>query len=945
MREPWISLNSGMGRRLLLAFGTALAVVLVAAVGLNALDSVSRQEQIRRQGLEQAASSIAAAVSARLSAAAAIAASLAGDEPGPTGQALRSRVKRTGAFNGVFLLDPDASGRAQVGSYTFRFTGPQLATLLAGGSALLTIPLDAQFKGLFLARATSDSGRARIAAFELSPDWLWSPMHDAPSGLTLVALDARGASIQGGEVAPDLAALLASGLGGPLRTGAARSLGWQSQGEAWEGSMAGLTLADATTSAPIGLVAADRRPAYWSSLAKGTTGLPLLLLIAVVTLLVTAARFLRHYAPFLRALPTALGRLGEPRVWPLALPSVDEELRPIVERYNEAATGMAQRLSLLHWQAEIDELLLGAGELESVLGQVLGRVREVMRARAVGLTLIDADTTGYGRLFAACQNDTEWPVIRVSLDAALVDLFAASPDGLTIARCEEQRHSLLMPLAAAGAQFFWAWPVFAGERVAAILAVGYGEAPRLDTRLASQGADCARRFGTVLSRGARAEHLYRQAHFDALTQLPNRLLFRDRLDQALSAASAATARGALLYIDLDHFKKVNDSVGHAAGDQLLAIVGQRLRGCIKEGDTVARLAGDEFTVILQKVDEPAAAMTIARRISESLQRPVNLGGRDHQVRASIGIALFPDDGAGIDELMRNADLAMYRAKDQGRGGATFFDRTMMPRDARPADTGLYRALKRREFALFYQPQYSLADGSLLGVEALLRWDSPRGGLRSPSEFVPAAEESGLIVDIGGWVLEAACAQLASWRQQGLTLPRMAVNISTQQLQDNGCVLLLKRLLDKYGLAADLLELELTESAFTDPEAEAALQALSRLGVRLTLDDFGTGYSALNHLRRYPVSTVKIDRSFIDDVAENPASATLAEAIIAMAHTLGKQVVAEGVETIEQLDFLRERGCDAVQGYYLARPLTVTAMSQLLVAREPAREEHATAAAG
>ena len=945
MLEPWTSLNSGMGRRLLLTLGAALAIVLSAAVGLSAHASVSRQEQVRQQALEQAASSIAAAVSARLSAASAIAASLAGDEPGPKGQWLRTRLKRTGAFHGVFLLDPDATGRAQAGSYTFRFSGPQLATLLAGGSVLLTVPLDAQLNGLFLARATSESGRARVAAFEISPDWLWSPMRDAPSGLTLVALDARGASIQGGEVAPDLATLLASGLGGPLRPGAARPLGWQSQGVAWEGSMAGLTLADATTSPPIGLVAAGRRPSYWSALADGVAGLPLLLLLTVVTLLVSVMRFLRHYAPFLRTLPVALGRLGEPRVWPIALPSVDADLQPIVERYNEAATGMAQRLALLHWQAEIDEQLLGAGDLESVLGQVLGRVREVMRARAVGLTLIDADTTGYGRLFAASQDDAEWPVIRVSLDAPLVDLFAASPDGLTIARCEEQRHSLLMPLAAAGAQFFWAWPVFAGERVAAILAVGYGEAPRLDTRLASQGADCARRFGTVLSRGARAEQLYRQAHFDPLTQLPNRLLFRDRLEQALAAASAAAARGALLYIDLDHFKKVNDSVGHAAGDQLLAIVGQRLRACIKEGDTVARLSGDEFTVILHQVAEPAAAMAIARRISESLQLPVNLGGRDHQVRASIGIALFPDDGAAIDELMRNADLAMYRAKDQGRGGATFFDRTMMPREVRAADTGLYRALKRREFALFYQPQYSLADGSLVGVEALLRWESPRGGLRSPAEFVPAAEESGLIVDIGGWVLEAACAQLANWRQQGLTLPRMAVNISPQQLHDNGCVLLLKRLFDKYGLVPDMLELELTESAFTDPQAESGLQALSRLGVRLTLDDFGTGYSALNHLRRYPVSTVKIDRSFIEDVAENPASATLAEAIIAMAHTLGKQVVAEGVETIDKLDFLRARGCDAVQGYYLARPLAVAAMSELLASRQPVMDEHATAAAG
>jgi EAL domain-containing protein (putative c-di-GMP-specific phosphodiesterase class I) len=295
--------------------------------------------------------------------------------------------------------------------------------------------------------------------------------------------------------------------------------------------------------------------------------------------------------------------------------------------------------------------------------------------------------------------------------------------------------------------------------------------------------------------------------------------------------------------------------------------------------------------------------------------------------------------------MRNADLAMYRAKDQGRGAAVFFDRNMMTRTARVPDTGLYRALKRREFSLFYQPQYNVADGSLVGVEALLRWDSPRGGMRSPAEFVPAAEECGLIVDIGSWVLDTACAQLATWRQQGLPLPRIAVNISAQQLHEAGFVALVKRMLEKYVLPADMLELELTEAAFTDLAAEAALQGLARLGVSLALDDFGTGHSALNHLRRYPVRTVKIDRSFIDGVTDNPASAAMAEAIIAMAHTLGKRVVAEGVETAEQLEFLREQGCDLAQGYYLARPLPAPGMAELLAARQPDLDEEETAAAG
>ena len=944
MSEWWSSLKSGMSRRLLLAIGCAIAAVLLAAVGVVANSESIRQQSGRQSTLDSSANLFAGTLSARLVAADEAARALVNTDAGAGGQVLRARVKNARVFTGVLLLDTDSTGFARAGAYEFRFSRAQLGTMLSGGSALISVAIDTQLTGLFLTRSVSEGGAARIAAFELAPDWLWSPLSELPDGLVLAALDARGTVIRSADVAPELAGLVGAGVGGSLRAAHARHLSWQSRGLAWEGSLTALDMGDAVTSPQLAIVVAAKHPSLWSRFEPIAAGLPLLLLAAFIVTFGAALHIARRYVPSLRALRSALRDLGEQRLSQLRAPS-DPDLRDVYETYNGAVHLIGRQLATMRAQSEIDELLLGAAELEPVLEPVLVRLRDVMNARAVGLTLIDADATGYGRLFVASNDNAEWPVSRVQLDLQVMDVFASSPEGLTIGRCEEERHSFLMPLTRVGAQFFWAWPVFAGDRLSAILSVGYGEAPRLDARLAGHGTDCARRLGTVLSRGARAEHLYRQAHYDPLTQLPNRLLFRDRLEQAISAAMTAASRGALLYIDLDHFKKVNDSLGHGAGDQLLTIVGQRLRACVKEGDTVARLAGDEFTIILHQVLDPDAARHIAQRIIETLQLPVNLGGKDHQVRASIGITLFPDDGASIDELMRNADLAMYRAKDRGRGAAVFFDRGMMTRHATVPDTGLYRALKRREFSLFYQPQYSVIDGSLLGVEALLRWDSPRGGLRSPAEFVPAAEECGLIVDIGSWVIEAACAQLSSWRQQSLPLPRMAVNVSPQQLHDGSFVPLVKRLLDKYALPADMIELELTESAFTDPEAQEALAGLGRLGVGLALDDFGTGYSALNHLRRYPVRTVKIDRSFIEDVAENPASATMAEAIIAMAHTLGKKVVAEGVETVEQLDFLRERGCDFVQGYYLARPLAAAGMSELLAARLPPAMPDATAAAG
>ncbi|MFO1409332.1 MAG: EAL domain-containing protein [Steroidobacteraceae bacterium] len=517
----------------------------------------------------------------------------------------------------------------------------------------------------------------------------------------------------------------------------------------------------------------------------------------------------------------------------------------------------------------------------------------------------------------------------------MLEYLAGHAAGVTVTRCEPERHSVLEPLRALGAEFFWVWPVLSQQRVAAVLAVGYRGAPLVPPEVAGFGTQCAQRLGVRLSNSVRDEQLYRQAHFDALTTLPNRLLFRDRLSQELATAAEGMQRGALMYVDLDHFKKVNDTLGHSAGDQLLVIVAQRLRSCVKDGDTVARLGGDEFTVILRNVGSAEATQQVAARIIETLQQPVHISGRDHYVRASIGITLFPDDGTGIDELMRNADLAMYQAKESGRSRAVFYDRKMERSARQSADSGLFRALRRREFSLYYQPQYALSDGRLTGLEALLRWQPPRESMRYPGEFIPAAEQSGLIIDIGAWVLESACNQLAIWREQGIAPPALALNVSVQQLRQPEFPVLVRRALDRVALPPELLEIELTESVFADEDARQSLRRLAALGVRLALDDFGTGYSSLGYLRQHPVQVIKIDRSFIEELPHSFTAATLAETIIAMAHALGKQVVAEGVETLEQLEFLRERGCDIGQGFYLAHPRPVAEITELLGARRPA----------
>jgi diguanylate cyclase (GGDEF)-like protein len=559
-------------------------------------------------------------------------------------------------------------------------------------------------------------------------------------------------------------------------------------------------------------------------------------------------------------------------------------------------------------------------------------VQRVTGCSSAGIVLRDPDAPWRGRVYLAAKSCRDLPVSRVALDDDMMITLAAEPEALTVTRCEDTRHSFLVPLKSLGSEFFWVWPVKLAAHVEAILVVGYQEPPVTDPHIAHCGSEFAARLAIALTKSARDEQLYRQAHFDPLTGLPNRVLFCSRLSTELQSAAEGMAEGAVLYIDLDHFKKINDTVGHAAGDQVLSIAAQRLRACVKDGDTVARLGGDEFAVILRDVVSAEAAQAIAERIVLSLQQPVNLGGRDHTVCASIGIALFPQDGGAIDTLLRNADTAMYRAKDLGRGRAMFYDVTMGGHRPVPTDTGLQLALRRREFSLFYQPQYSITDGSLTGLEALLRWQTQREGMRQPGDFVPAAEESGLIVDIGGWVLETACAQLAAWREQGLSPPRLALNVSLQQLRHPDFVRSVRRVLDRFGLPGDSLELDIDERVLADPANSAMIGRLAETGVCLALDGFGTGYSSLGYLRQHPISAVKIDRSFLVNVPQDSTAATMIETIIVMAHSLQKRVVAEGIETIEQLDFLRERRCDCAQGYYLARPLPAASVTELLSSR-------------
>jgi len=415
------------------------------------------------------------------------------------------------------------------------------------------------------------------------------------------------------------------------------------------------------------------------------------------------------------------------------------------------------------------------------------------------------------------------------------------------------------------------------------------------------------------------------AYFDSLTALPNRTLLRDRLSQALAAARRSGEMVGVLFLDLDHFKMINDSLGHSIGDDLLKEVSERLKASVRDEDTVARLGGDEFVIVLSKVKDIKSIFVVADKFIDKMTGEFIVQGHTLRIGCSMGISIFPDDGADAETLIRHADSAMYSAKGIGRNNYQFFTASMSEQalERLSLENALRLAIDNRELFLMYQPQVDVVSGNVIGLEALLRWQHPKLGLVPPDRFIPVAETSGLILPIGDWVLKTACTQAKRWQECGLSPLPIAVNVSAVQFHHAGFCNGIKAVLDESALAPEALELELTESVLLTnaDKTVTALQELKAMGIKLAIDDFGMGYSSLSYLKRFPVSTLKIDRSFIRDVAIDPDDAAITTAIINMAKALNVRVIAEGVENEAQMSFLRAHQCDGIQGYYFSRPLT------------------------
>lgn len=604
----------------------------------------------------------------------------------------------------------------------------------------------------------------------------------------------------------------------------------------------------------------------------------------------------------------------------------NDEFGDLARSFDFMSGRLETQFRALETLADVDRLLLSATGLEQILDILMPRIASLLGCDVVSVILFDADSGEHARAFDHdAGTASHLPVRRISLDVARLKQACRDTSGQPLLVAADGVAAGLLPAERVCVQSARIQPLVLASEVVGALCVGFERAPEA---LQDDGwirlPDLADRLSLILANLRQAELLRRQANYDALTGLQNRLLFSRHLQSAIEVAQRGRGLGGLLYIDLDYFKRVNDTGGHAAGDGLLTIVARRLMDCAGERASVARLGGDEFAVLIPSITDPDDARRTAERIIAALQEPILVEQREYRLSASIGICLLPEDGDRLEDLLRAGDVAMYHAKDAGRGRAVFFQRQMQQRllERIRLEQDLKAALEQDRLAVHYQPILSEGAGGGVGLEALVRWprDAAEGAI-SPAKFIPVAEETGLIVELGDWVLRSACRELKRWQASRVMLKYVSVNVSVRQLREPDYLPRLEAAIRDSGIRGTDLQLEITESVLAQgPELVNTLQGIVALGVRLALDDFGTGYSSLSYLQAYPVETVKIDASFVRGLPAEPTACRLTESIVALCAALGKRVVAEGVETEAQREFLRQAGCLNMQGFLLGRPM-------------------------
>jgi diguanylate cyclase (GGDEF)-like protein len=926
MSRPLGSLETRVARRVLGLFllCAVLPVAVVLAVSYERVQATLVGERLAQLG--HAAESYGTTLLERLQLAEQLTRAIASRAEPSAADAALGRY-----FRSIESLVPGAPPRTLLGDAprTPRLELPAAsrAHLVAGEALLAVAPAGAGARSVWLIRAIApaDPGRGLLVA-ELDPDYLWGHADELPYLTSVCVLDAARAPLHCPEGLPEsaLAEIRAQLAGGPSGHHA-----WEAGGERHIGSHREVFL-EAKFRASSWPIIASQPEEHALAPTRGVQRLvaPVVLLgllLAAILGLVQVRRTMGPLAQLTEATQRIAAREFETRV-PVAR---DDEFGALAGALNAMSERLGRQFHALGALAQIDSVILSKVDIDRIVAIVLGRMREAVSADWRLLLLAEPAAPGRYRIHALDREPGVAGAAPIVLDRAAAERLAAAAEGMPIDPAEPA----FAALAGCGARGLFAMPIVLNGELSGLLALGYRGDRAPDPDELRLLRDLADRVAVALATTARDQALYRSAHYDPLTQLPNRLHFLDELARELARAERRGAKLGLLFIDLDGFSHVNDSLGHAAGDELLVHAAARLRACMRKADIVARLGGDEFTVVLPELRDAADAATVAQHVIRALSQPYDIGSGETFVSASVGIALYPIDGTSGEELLRHADMAMYRAKAKGRGSHAYFEEEMN-REAQhrlALDRELRHAVDDGQFVLHYQPQLDLRANRVVGAEALIRWRHPTRGLVAPGPFISFAEETGLIERIGEGVLATACAQFMAWRANGLPIDHVSVNVSPRQFHRRDFADRVAQVVLDAGLPRGALRLEITESVLIDESGavEATLARLAELGIPLELDDFGTGYSSLAYLQRLPVATIKLDRTFIRDIAVSDNARALVRAAIAMVHALQKEIVAEGVETEAQLALLRRWGCDAIQGYYLSTPVPAEQFTEVV----------------
>jgi len=603
----------------------------------------------------------------------------------------------------------------------------------------------------------------------------------------------------------------------------------------------------------------------------------------------------------------------------------DDEFYDLAQSFNSMSERLKRQFATFTILSDIDKLILSNPDIDDIYFTVLKHIQDVAPCDIASITVLEHDAPNIGKTFLSEHiSSKEYGDIRIELNDKDIQTLYAPTNYNDMLHQAKDKH-FLVPIKEFGATNVFVFPVTVEEKLPAIISLGFLHKPEITEEDIQQVRNIADRIAVALSSVERDKKLYQQSHFDSLTNLPNRQLIGIRLEQEIKHCLREDSSLAILFLDLDHFKRVNDTLGHAIGDTLLKDVARRLQKCTRETDTVARLGGDEFTILLTGSLDSRDISEIAENIIRTLEKPFTINTHEIFISTSIGISVFPNDGITCNELFKNADTAMYRVKELGRGKHMFFEDKMNIEEMERAslERDMRHALDRDEFVLHYQPLMDIKTGSIIGTEALIRWHHPVRGLIPSSTFISLAEETGIIERIGEWVLRTACCQLKQWTEDNINIDRMAVNVSSRQFIQHDFEKRVSAILEETGVAPHKLELEITETLLMDDRIHSIkiLETLNKKNIHLSIDDFGTGFSSLSYLKRFPVNTLKIDRSFMSDVPNDDDAKTIVKSIITLAHTLNLSVIAEGIESAEQLAILYENNCDYAQGYYFSEPLT------------------------